>query len=120
MAVLIVESNLQRAERWRACIAGLGLDVHAVQGQAEAVRVMQTHKVRLIVLNLDLDEGSALAVADFASYRHPEAKVIFLTGSGMFSDGSIFGHAANACAFLPASTAPQDLAAMVAHYRTAA
>ena len=120
MPVLIVEQNADRAERWRESIAKLGFEVHTVTGQREAVRMMQTHTVRLLVVDLDLDEGSALAVADFASYRHPQAKVIFLTGSGMFSDGSIFMHASNACAFLPAATMPEDLAAMVEHYRTTA
>jgi len=44
----------------------------------------------VIVLDLALEEGSALAVADFASYRHPDARVIFVTNASFFSDGSIF------------------------------
>ena len=36
--------------------------------------------------------GVAMAVADFASYRRPEARVIFVTNTSFFSDGSIFAH----------------------------
>ena len=78
--------------------------------------MLKTTDIKVIVVNLELEQGGALAVADFASYRRPAAKVIFLTDSGMFSDGSIFSLAPNACAYLPASTPPADLAAMVAHY----
>ena len=58
-----------------------------------------------------LDHGSALAVADFASYRRPDCRVIFVTNTSFFSDGSIFRHCANACAYLQSQTEPADLAA---------
>ncbi len=51
------------------------------------------------MLDLMLDEGSALAVADFAAFRQPWAKVMFLTDSAVFSDGSIFTHCQNACGY---------------------
>ncbi len=70
----------------------------------------------IIVLDLVLEDGSALAVADFASYRRPEARVIFVTNTTFFSDGSIFAHSPNACAFVQSETPPEDLAAMVEHY----
>lgn len=120
MPVLIVEHDTERASRWQATLRCQGMEVIRVPGQREAVTVMQTRSVSLLIVNLDLIDGSALAVADFASYRHPQAKVIFLTDSNMFSDGSIFMHAGNACAYLPASTPPEDLAAMVEHYRSVA
>ena len=63
-----------------------------------------------------LANGSALAVSDFASYRRPDARVIFVTNTTFFSDGSIFAHSPNACAFMQSSTPPEDLAAMVEHY----
>lgn len=70
----------------------------------------------IIVLDLVLDNGSALAVADFASYRRPDARVIFVTNTSFFSDGSIFAHSPNACAYVQSETPPEDLAAMVEHY----
>lgn len=120
MPVLIVEHDRERGDRWEASLRSLGLDVLRVTSQDAAVNVMQNRSVSLLVINLDLAEGSALAVADFACYRHPQAKVIFVTDSSMFADGSIFMHAGNACAYLPASTPSEDLAAMVDHYRSVA
>lgn len=70
----------------------------------------------IIVLDLVLDHGSALAVADFASYRRPDSRVIFVTNTSFFSDGSIFAHSPNACAYVQSETPPEDLAAMVEHY----
>ena len=39
-----------------------------------------------------------------------------ITNTSFFSDGSIFRHIPNACAFLPSATPPADLAAVVGHY----
>ena len=61
-------------------------------------------------------QGSALAVADFASYRRPDARVLFVTNTSFFSDGSILSHSPNACAYVQSETPPEDLAAMVEHY----
>lgn len=72
--------------------------------------------VQVIVLNIMLEQGSALAVADYASYRQPEARIIFVTDTNFFSDGSIFSIAANACAYLRTETKLDDLSAMVEHY----
>jgi len=116
--VLIVESNAGRGANWRDHLERAGFETVLVHDQSEAVKVLQTRPVRLILMDLDLVEGSAIAVADFASYRQPGVKVILLTGSGLFSDGSIFRHVANVCAFLPVSTPPEDLAAMVEYHAT--
>ena len=70
----------------------------------------------VLILNILLAEGSALAVADYASYRLPEAQIIFVTNTSFFSDGPIFSFAPNACAFVQTATPPEDLAAMVEHY----
>ncbi len=84
--------------------------------EAEAIGSLQEGVIDVIVLDLVLIGGSAFAVADFASYRQPWARVVFVTDTSFFSDGSIFRHIPNACAFLPAGTPPCDLAAVVDHY----
>ena len=116
MIVLIVESQVELATLWGRHLERQGIDVHHVRNQDEAVAFLAQTAPDVILLDLVLDEGSALAVADFASYRYPEARVIFVTDTSFFSDGSIFAHSSNACAFLPSSTPPDDLAAMVEHY----
>ncbi len=116
MRVLIVEGNPELGAIWRRHLQRNGCDVVQVQSQAEAIEALQTGPVDIIILDLVLEEGSALAVADFASYRHPDAKVIFVTDTTFFSDGSIFRHVPNACAMMPARTRPEDLEALVEHY----
>ncbi|WP_187429045.1 hypothetical protein ROLI_004410 [Roseobacter fucihabitans] len=118
MKVLIVESQADLAVIWQRHLERMGMSVSCASGQAEAIAHLGEHKTDVIIMDLVLTEGSALAVADYASYRLPEAQVIFVTNTSFFSDGSIFRHATNACAFVQSGTPPEDLAAMVEHYGT--
>ncbi|WP_417742141.1 response regulator transcription factor [Salipiger sp.] len=116
MNVLIVESRKELGGLWSRHLARLGATVTVAQTEEAATEHLHDTPIDVIVLDLVLAEGSALAVADFANYRWPEAKVIFVTNTSFFSDGSIFQLCSNACAFLPSATPPSDLAAMVEHF----
>ena len=116
MKVLIVESDPELAKLWSGHLARQGAEVCHTTDEAGAIEILGNSQPDIIVLNLVLRNGSAFAVADYASYRHPAARVIFVTKSSFFSDGSIFQHIPNACAFLPAATTPEDLAAVIDHY----
>jgi len=116
MRVLIVESCPELASLWASHLSRQGGDVSVSNSEAAAVERLREVTFDVIVLDLVLQEGSAFAVADFASYTQPTARVIFLTNTTFFSDGSIFKHIPNACAFLPSGTAPEDLVAVVDHY----
>lgn len=116
MNVLIVESNPDLGRLWQRHLERQGADVVLAHSQEGAILALYGHDFDILVLDLVLDQGSALAVADFASYRRPEARVIFVTNTSFFSDGSIFAHSANACAYVQSETPPEDLAAMVEHY----
>lgn len=116
MNVLIVESRPELGLLWQRHLERQGMSVARADAQDDAVDHLARNGADIIVLDLVLTKGSALAVADFASYRCPQARVIFVTDTTFFSDGSIFNHASNACAFVPAGTPPEDLAAMVEHY----
>lgn len=116
MNVLIVESDPDLGTLWARYLLRQGAEVRLTSGQTEAVRALHGTEFDIIVLDLVLTEGSALAVADFASYRSPDTRVIFVTNTSFFSDGSIFAHSPNACAYVQSATPPEDLAAMVQHY----
>ena len=116
MTLLIVESNPELADLWRLHCDRRGRSVVIAPGQAEAVAALRFSPVSIVLLNVELDEGSAFAVADYASYRCPEVKIIFVTSGNVFSDGSIFNHVSNACTYVPVSTRPEDLAEIVEHY----
>ena len=88
--------------------------------QAEAVEVLHDFDVQVVVIDLKLEKGSAIAVADFASYRQPDTRVIFVTRDRFFSDGSLFNLVPNMAAVLPERTPASDMAAIVDyHGRTA-
>lgn len=116
MRVLIVESRPELARLWASHLERQGAQVLTVAGEADAITYIQNNRIDIIVLDLVLEAGSAIAVADFASYSQPLTRVVFVTNTTFFSDGSIFQHIPNACAFLPSATSPEDLAAVVDHY----
>lgn len=116
VSVLIVESQSDLGAVWEQHLQRNNLQVHRASTQDEAIECLRDTPVDIIVLNLVLQEGSALAVADYAQYAQPETRVIFVTNTTFFSDGSIFAHVGNACAFLASDTPPDDLAAMIEHY----
>ncbi|OSP51933.1 response regulator [Pseudoruegeria sp. SK021] len=116
MPVLIVESNPELGELWKRHLERLGMTVFRVETDTAAIHTLRERQVRIIVLNVVLKDGGAFAVADYANYRYPKMKVIFVSSSSFFTDGSIFTLAGNACAYLPSSTPPDDLAAMVEYH----
>lgn len=116
MKVLIVESNPDLGRVWQRHLERQGAEVTLVDSQETAILALYATPFEVIILDLVLESGSALAVADFANYRRPDARVIFVTNTTFFSDGSIFAHSSNACAYVQSNTPPEDLAAMVEHY----
>ncbi len=116
MVVLIVASNADLSRIWARHLERSGHKVDIVLSQDEAVEQLADHPADVIVLDLTLEDGSALAVADYASYRRPEARVVFVTNTTFFSDGSIFNHVPNAAAMIKSETKPADLAAIVEYH----
>lgn len=115
MRVLIVESDPELAAAWASHVEGLGGAVRQTASQSDAVRALQTCAFDVLLLDLDLAEGSAFAIADYASYRCPAARVVFVTRRAVFSDGSIFRLVPNASVMMGAQSPPSDIAAVVEH-----
>lgn len=120
MKVLIVEGNPGRARLWQRELAQGGAEVRLATTPEAAVACLGAEAVDVIVLNLALPRGDALAVADYAAYRRPGARIVVLTAASAYSDGSIFTRAPNACACLRPDTAPEELAAVVEYHGRAA
>ncbi len=116
MKVLIVECECELGLIWQRALERLGVQVVLVTDQATAVQALRDQSFELIILDLVLENGSAFAISDFANYRRPAAQVMFVTNTSFFSDGSIFQHCSNACAYVQSATAPEDIAMMVTHY----
>ncbi|MGX9357037.1 hypothetical protein ACS3SW_18285 [Roseobacteraceae bacterium S113] len=118
MDVLIVVSRPELGVLWGRHLDRMGARVDIATSQEDAVAVLHEKTKNVIILELMLQHGAALAVSDFANYRQPNAKVIFVSNGQFFSDGSIFSHCANACAMVPSGTPPEDLAALAEHHAT--
>lgn len=120
MRVLIVESKLELGRIWQNHLERQGVEVSLVANETEAVTGIRYFRPQMIVVNVRMDGINALAISDFAAYHLPKTKVIFVSRDSFFSDGSIFRHAVNACAFVPEKVRPDDLCAMVEHYGASA
>ena len=117
MQVLIVENVLELARIWQRQLERDGLEVVVAPHSDRAIDLISDVAFDVIIVSLNLSEGdSPMAVADYAQYRRPDARLIFVGDGEFFSDGSIFELMGNARALIPRATAPEDLAAMVEHY----
>ncbi|MAQ52413.1 MAG: hypothetical protein CMK97_15910 [Pseudomonas sp.] len=96
---------------------GARLELVDRNAQALAATVEQLSAVTQVHGRV-LDLNDDAAVADYASYRLPDARVICVTNTSFFSDGSIFAHMGNASTLVPMGTPPEDIAAMVEYYGT--
>lgn len=116
MKILIVQSKHELGLLWKRHLVRQGSEVVLAHNEDAAILDLREREVEIVILDLVLEGGGAFSVADFAAYRRPEAKVIFVTDTSFFSDGSIFQHIANAAAFLPTETSLEDLSAVVEHH----
>lgn len=119
LKILIAESNPSLGELWKNHIDRQGATVELALSQEDALKRLRRQKFDVLLIDLDLASGGALAVADYTNYRWPDTRVIFVTAQNFFSDGSIFNFSSNACAFVPTNTRPDDLAALVEHHARA-
>ncbi|SFB07468.1 Response regulator receiver domain-containing protein [Poseidonocella pacifica] len=116
MKVLIVESNEELGTLWERHLTREGFAVQRAADADSAVDLVAKGSFAVVILDLNLESGSPLAVADYVSYRQPSARIVFVTRRSFFTDGSIFSLSPSACAYLPAHTPPEDLTAIIEHY----
>mgnify|MGYP000079539146 CR=1 FL=1 len=90
MNILIVEGQTALANLWRRHLERLGAVVHLATKQEEAIDLISENDFEVIVLDLVLKHGSALAVSDFAHYRLPSARVVFVTNTSFWKFPSLF------------------------------
>lgn len=114
--ILIVASNPELSSLWARHLERQNHVVHVVTSQEEAVAYLCDHQPDVLVLDVMLEDGSSVATADFASYRRPHTRIVFVTRSTFFADGSLFQHIPNTAAIIPERTNPTDLAEIVAYH----
>ena len=92
-----------------------GAETMTAATEAEAIRSLRFWRFDALVLDMELTNGNAVAVADFARYRSPNMPVIAVTARSFFSDQEIFEMLPNARSVLREPVRPDDLAAVVEH-----
>lgn len=119
MRVLIIEANPDLAKVWEGHLSRQGAEVSCALTAEGAHQIMNDACFDVVVMNAELD-GKSVALADFLRFRCPDARVVFVTSSSFFSDGTLFELSPNAHACIPASTSPEDLASLVEYHGRAA
>ncbi|MBT8426262.1 MAG: response regulator [Silicimonas sp.] len=114
--ILIVSSNRNLARIWAKHLERQGNAVMVRTSASDAVDYARMNVIEVVVLDLMLEKCSAFSVADYISYRHPHARVVFVTRTSFFSDGSLFRHVPNTAAIVQEDTPPSDLAEIVAYH----
>ncbi|WP_424941072.1 response regulator [Aliiroseovarius sp. S253] len=120
MHVLIIEENPDLAKIWSTHLTRQGMDVSHAQSKPDANALLAAETFDVVILDADIDGGRPFALADFIAYRLPKARIIFVTSTSFFSDGSIFALASNAHACVPADAEPADIVSLVDHHARAA
>lgn len=116
MKVLIVEHNLDLARIWGGFLERQGVKCSLAGNQAEAYVALRTGFFHALLLDMELPDGEALAVADFATYREPDLPIIAVTARGFFSDSAIFELVPNVRSLLRSPLRLDDMAALIEHY----
>ena len=116
LRVLLVQSEPVLGALWQRHLVRQGAEVTWCRDADAALRALADAVFDVVVLDLVLEDGNGLTVADIAAFRQPDANVICVTDSSFFSDGSIFAHCATARLTLNRTTPPDELTAIVAHY----
>lgn len=119
LSVLIVEADPVLGRRWADCMAQSRLRPVIARDLSEAQEALRSDTFGVIVIDLAPTGQGAFGVADFALYRQPEARVIFLTASDDIAGPALFWQFSNASAILRADTPPDDLAAIVEYHAAA-
>lgn len=116
MHVLIVEENRDLGALWKGHLERLGAQVDLLHSVPAALEMVHDRRFNAVVLDLTEAQTGSFELADVIAYRWPDTRIVFVTGSTFFSDGSIFGYVGNAAAMVPREGPPEDLAAVVEHH----
>jgi len=116
MRILIAEHQPELGRIWARYLERQGADVTLATSSDEALRILRFESFDVLILELVMPDGGAIAISDFVSYRHPDVPIIAVTSGSFFSDGSVFEVIPNARSLLRMPLRIDDLAALVDHY----
>lgn len=116
MRILIAEHQPELGQIWARFLERQGAEVTVANSSDDAIRLLRFEEFDVLILELVMPDGGAIAISDFVSYRHPDVPIIAVTSGSFFSDGSVFDVIPNARTLLRMPLRIDDLAALVDHY----
>jgi DNA-binding response OmpR family regulator len=84
--LLVVDDEPQICELLNLYLTRQGYEVATSPTSAEALRLLATDPVDLVVLDIGLAQEDGLQVLERIKQRHPALKVVMLTGMGFVED----------------------------------
>ena len=115
--VLLLEDDPGLQFVFSEALEDAGHEVHVASNNDEAVAALRHHYPgrEIVVLDLMSLDGFSTDVAIYAVYSAPKAEVIYMTGSGLFPKGELFGISRNARMVLRKPVDLRELKTMVDH-----
>ena len=108
--LLIVDDDAPLRKRLVRAMEQRGFTPLQAESVAEASKVMTQHHLDFAVIDLKLEDGSGLAVVEKLKQRHPECRIIVLTGFGNIAT-AVAAVKAGATDYLPKPAGPDQIAA---------
>ena len=115
MKCLVADDNADLARLWALALEGDGHDVTVCTDGDAAVNQMRVQDFDLLILDLFMPGGGALALARVAVYNNPAAQVLVVTGADCFAFGELLEMGDNIAMVLRKPVSPTDLRSYVAH-----
>ncbi|WP_299376592.1 response regulator [uncultured Tateyamaria sp.] len=118
--VLVLEDDPGLRFMFFEALQGAGHTVRAAADNEEAMQMLRRKTPDVLLLDLMIEDSLSTDVANYAVYSAPSAGVIFMTGSGLFPKGELFGMSRNARLVLRKPVDVKELTTMVAHVTASA
>lgn len=115
MHTLVVQENEGLGRIWCRFLSRRGLQAELCCSVDDGLARLRARTADVLVFDPAIS-GGALALADYATYRNPEVKILAVTGSTFFSDDTIYTLIPNARGVLHPPVRPEDLAAYLEHF----
>ncbi|WP_415403298.1 response regulator [Tateyamaria sp. SN3-11] len=113
--VLLLEDDPGLQYVFSEALEDAGHDVHVASDNDQAMSALRRCTPDVLLLDLMIQGGLSTDVANYAVYSAPDADVIYMTGSGLFPKGELFGMSRNARLVLRKPVDIRELTTMVAH-----
>ena len=113
--VLLLEDDDGLRFTFAMALKDMGYSVKSVSTCDQALEHIAENSPDILILDLKIGRGTSLNVADYATIKHPDVAVLYVTGTDLFPRGELFGLSSNTRWVLRKPVNLMDLVSMVDH-----